>query len=89
MAQCAKALAAIEGRTEVEAYDIWKASTLVVDTEPGGRGAERSICRDMACLSDGSYLKLSELSVETIEEEVAFRLGVVASPGSRSTSVKR
>jgi len=30
MVQCAKALAAIEGRTEVEAYDIWKASTLTL-----------------------------------------------------------
>ena len=30
MVQCAKALAALDGRTEVEAYDIWQASTLTL-----------------------------------------------------------
>jgi magnesium chelatase subunit D len=30
MVQCAKALAALDGRSNVEAYDIWKASTLTL-----------------------------------------------------------
>jgi hypothetical protein len=42
----------------------------------------------MASLSDGSYLKLSELSVMTIEEAVASQLGVVALLGARSTPVR-
>jgi magnesium chelatase subunit D len=62
--------------------------TIVVDTEPGGRDANRSNCREMASLSDGSYLKLSELSVMAIEEAVASQLGVVASLGARSTPVR-
>jgi magnesium chelatase subunit D len=62
--------------------------TIVVDTEPGGRDASRSNCSEMASLSDGSYLKLSELSVMAIEEAVASRLGVVASPGARAKPVR-
>jgi magnesium chelatase subunit D len=62
--------------------------TVVVDTEPGGRDARFSICREMARLSGGSRLKLSELSVETIEKAVASQLGVVASPGSGAARVK-
>lgn len=62
--------------------------TIVVDTEPGGRDAQQSNCREMASLSGGSYLKLLELSVETIEEAVASQLGVVASPGAGTSPVK-
>ncbi len=48
--------------------------TIVVDTEPGGRDSERSNCREMAALSNGSYLKISELSMETIEKAVAAQI---------------
>lgn len=60
--------------------------TVVVDTEPGGRDAERSNCREMATLSDGSYLKISELSVETIEKAVAAQLDRTDPPASGETA---
>jgi len=62
--------------------------TIVVDTEPGGRDGERSNCREMASLTDGSYLKLSELSLEAIEAAVASQLGVVSSPGPGAAAVR-
>lgn len=65
-----------------------KIFTIVVDTESGGRDAVRSNCREMASVSDGSYLKLSELSLETIEEAVASQMGMAASPGSGAARVK-
>ena len=49
--------------------------TIIVDTEPGGRDAKRSNCREMAALSSGSYLRISELSVEAIEKAVASQIG--------------
>ncbi|MBI4775739.1 MAG: VWA domain-containing protein [Deltaproteobacteria bacterium] len=61
--------------------------TIVVDTEAGGRDGDRSNCREMASLTDGSYLKLSELSLEAIEAAVASQLGVVSSPGSGAKMV--
>jgi Mg-chelatase subunit ChlD len=49
--------------------------TVVVDTEPGGRDAGLSACREMALLSGGSYLPLSMLSRESLEQAVAGQLG--------------
>ena len=45
--------------------------TLVVDTESEGIDSARSACREMAALSGGRYLSLSDLSTESIETAVA------------------
>jgi Mg-chelatase subunit ChlD len=48
---------------------------VVVDTEPGGRAAVSSNCRDMAALSNGAYLPLSRLTRRSLEEALAHRHG--------------
>lgn len=53
-------------------------TTIVVDTEPSGPTAGRSNCREMASLSRGKYLPLSELTRQSIEEAVASRQGRLA-----------
>ena len=45
--------------------------TVIVDTEPQGIDSIRSVCREMAALSGGRYLSLSDLSAESIETAVA------------------
>lgn len=47
--------------------------TIVVDTEPSGPAAAHCNCREMAHLSGGTYLPLSLLSRERIEEAVTGR----------------
>jgi magnesium chelatase subunit D len=42
--------------------------TIVVDTEPTGKAAGRSNCREMAVLSRGKYLSLSSLTRQGIEK---------------------
>ncbi|UCF93879.1 MAG: VWA domain-containing protein [Desulfobacterales bacterium] len=45
-------------------------NTIVVDTEPSGKEAGRSNCRQMAAVSKGKYLPLSRLTRQTIEESL-------------------
>jgi magnesium chelatase subunit D len=45
--------------------------TVVVDTEPQGSDTPRSVCQEMASLSGGRYLTLSQLNLESIEAAVA------------------
>jgi len=44
--------------------------TLIVDTEPQGTDSARSACREMAALSGGRYLPLSDLNAQSIETAV-------------------
>jgi len=51
---------------------LWEnIATMIVDTEPSGSDADRNYCRHMARLSGGTYLTLSELTRQSIEDAVA------------------
>jgi magnesium chelatase subunit D len=65
----------------------WEAiPTVVVDTEPQGSDSPRSICQEMAALSGGRYLTLSQLNLESIEAAVASILQTSSSPEAGKVS---
>lgn len=54
--------------------------TIIVDTEPTGRSAEQSNCRQMAALSHGKYLPLSQLS----RQAIARALNIQSKPSPKA-----
>jgi len=56
--------------------------TVVVDTESRGSDASGSVCPEIAALSGGRYLTLSQLNLESIEAAVISMLQTNSSRGS-------